>query len=157
EKWTASEKITYGPAFAAISHSAATPKSTWSLVFRGGDSQYGVPRKPSDVKVFVDSIVGVISNGSYGPSFLGLGLGLGKVRNWLRGDRFSVGAGGRFFSPSWTKRNILISLCSPYIHDCISLPFFDSRHPPEHSCLPHWYQECSTPVSALCLASPFSL
>ncbi|KAF5373655.1 hypothetical protein D9758_000779 [Tetrapyrgos nigripes] len=93
EKWTASEKITYGPAFAAISHSAAVPRPGWTSVFRGGDSQYGVPRKPVDVKVFVDSIVGVISNGTYGPSLFGFGLGLGRIRNWLRGERFSVGAG----------------------------------------------------------------
>jgi len=96
EKWTASEKITYGPAFAAISHSGATePKTSWTAVLgRGGETQYGVPRKPTDVQVFVDNIVGVVSNGAYGPSFLGLGLGLGKVRNWIRGERFSVGAGG---------------------------------------------------------------
>ncbi|KAK7467386.1 hypothetical protein VKT23_004442 [Stygiomarasmius scandens] len=99
EKWTASEKITYGPAFAAISHSGSTePKTSWTAVLgRGGETQYGVPRKPTDVQVFVDNIVGVVSNGAYGPSFLGLGLGLGKLRNWIRGERFSVGAGAHTY------------------------------------------------------------
>ncbi|THU84909.1 hypothetical protein K435DRAFT_783587 [Dendrothele bispora CBS 962.96] len=105
EKWTASEKITYGPAFAAISHSGtvvSNGRRTWSSMFggggrNGGQMQYGVPRKPTDVGVFVDNIVGVVSNGAYGPSFLGLGLGIGKIRNWIRGERFSVGAGAHTY------------------------------------------------------------
>ena len=98
ESWTSSEKLTYGPAFAAIAHkSAESAKFNWESfvsTFRH-DHQYGVPRKPTSMRVFVDNITGVVSNGAFGPTLFGVGLGIGKLRNWLRGDRFSIGAGGR--------------------------------------------------------------
>ncbi|KAF5388945.1 hypothetical protein D9757_005154 [Collybiopsis confluens] len=82
EKWTASEKITYGPAFANImaqGHSAST---------------IATARTPTDVRVFVDTILGVVSNGKHGYSPLVQRLGLGRLLSWLRRDRVSIGAGG---------------------------------------------------------------
>jgi Fungal family of unknown function (DUF1776) len=81
EEWTPSEKVAYGPAFS-------------SIVEEG--HQFGVPRKPTDVSVFVNSLVEVVSGGSKGGGWaFTLRLGLGRVRNWIRGERFAVGAGGK--------------------------------------------------------------
>ncbi|KAK0484044.1 hypothetical protein IW261DRAFT_1466403 [Armillaria novae-zelandiae] len=99
EGWSVSEKITYGPGFAAMAQQSIMPKSKWET-FTGyfqNDARYGVARKPADVKVFVDSIVSVVSNGQFGRSFLGFNLCFGVVRNWLRGERFSVGAGAHTY------------------------------------------------------------
>ncbi|KAJ7219587.1 hypothetical protein GGX14DRAFT_592890 [Mycena pura] len=94
EGWSSMEKETYGPSFASLSHEVAerSTKSRWSPTSSDADT-YGVPRKPTDVSVFVDNIVGTVSGGKFGPSLFGLGLGIGRIRNWLRGERFSVGAG----------------------------------------------------------------
>lgn len=100
EKWTQSEKLTYGPAFASIlqQSSLSKPKSRWetlwSVLSFKDEHHYGIPRKRTNTKVFVDNIVGIVSNGSFGPSLFGFGFGIGQLRNWLRGERFSVGAGG---------------------------------------------------------------
>ncbi|KAF7295458.1 Protein kinase domain-containing protein [Mycena indigotica] len=85
EGWSSSEKLTYGPSFASLSHSVADESnSAWF----DDNQSYRAPRKPTDVSVFVNSIVGTVSNGRFG-----LGLGIGRLQNWLRGDRFSIGAG----------------------------------------------------------------
>ena len=91
-----SEKLTYGAGFAAISH---PPQSKWeSLKGQLGDhAHYGVPRKPTDVKVFLDSIACVVSNGRLGPTFFGFNIGLGWIRNLIRGERFSIGAGSHTY------------------------------------------------------------
>ncbi|EGN95563.1 hypothetical protein SERLA73DRAFT_60342 [Serpula lacrymans var. lacrymans S7.3] len=79
--WTPSEKTTYGPAFSALLAEGA----------------YGVPRCPTETSVFVDAIIRVvgIDNRREGRSpVIALGLGIvDKIRDWIRGDRFSVGAG----------------------------------------------------------------
>lgn len=93
DNWSASEKLTYGPAFASMSHRASAPKTLWHSIFEDGH-RYGIPRKPTDVTEFIDSLVGVVSGGRFGPSLYGFGLGIGRIRNWIRGERFSVGAGG---------------------------------------------------------------
>jgi hypothetical protein len=95
EDWTPSEKLTYGPAFVAVANPPAPSQSTFSNIFQGTSFEYGVPRKPADVSVFVNHMVGVVSSGRQGmPCMFGLGIGIGKIRNWIRGERFSVGAGG---------------------------------------------------------------
>jgi hypothetical protein len=84
EDWTPSEKVAYGPAFASILEEG---------------NQYGVPRKPADVSIFVNSLVEVVSGGRKGGRCaFALGLGLGRVRNWIRGERFAVGAGARTYT-----------------------------------------------------------
>ncbi|KAF7322460.1 Protein kinase domain-containing protein [Mycena chlorophos] len=94
EGWSSSEKLTYGPSFASLSHSVAeqATKPSWRSTFDDNHS-YGAPRKPTDVSVFVNSIVGTVSNGQFGLTIFGVGLGFGRIRNWLRGDRYSIGAG----------------------------------------------------------------
>lgn len=99
EQWSVSEKLTYGPAFAAISHHSSAPQSRWES-FKGHFSDstpYGVRRKPTNAKVFVDSVVCVVTNGASGVSFLGCNVGLGKLRNLVMGHRFSVGAGSHTY------------------------------------------------------------
>lgn len=81
EDWTPSEKVAYGPAFSSILEEGR---------------QYGVARKPTDVSYFVNALVEVVSGGQKGSGRpLALTLGLGKLRNWIRGDRFAIGAGGK--------------------------------------------------------------
>jgi len=89
EAWTPSEKVAYGPAFSSILEEGI---------------QYGVPRKAADVSTFVNSLVEVVSGGRVGGGWpFTLGLGLSKVRNWIRGERFAVGAGGNsLLSIDWT-------------------------------------------------------
>lgn len=81
--WTPSEKVAYGSAFS-------------SMLEEG--YQYGAPRKPTDVSSFVDSLVEIVSGGRKGGGWhFTLCLGFGKIRNWIRGERFSVGAGGKSY------------------------------------------------------------
>lgn len=97
EDWSASEKVIYGPAYVSIMHDKPEPSSLWERVryIFSHDHRYGIARKPTDLSVLTDNLVGVISGGRYGPTLFGIGLGLGRVRNWVRGERFSVGAGGK--------------------------------------------------------------
>ena len=83
EDWTPAEKVAYGSAFSSILEQRR---------------QYGVRRKPTDVSHLVNALVEVVSGGQKGSGRpVALGLGLGKLRNWIRGDRFAIGAGGKFF------------------------------------------------------------
>lgn len=96
EDWTPGEKMAYGPSFAAIANPPKPSRSTFRSFFRGHSVDYGVARKPTDVSVFVNTLVGVVSGGRKGiPYMFGLGVGIGVTCNWLRGERFSVGAGGK--------------------------------------------------------------
>lgn len=82
DDWTPSEKATYGTAFSTIRET------------RGS-------RVPVDVSIFVDSLVGVASAGTKARCsekvVFGISLGLlyEKVKDWIRGGRFSIGAGGQ--------------------------------------------------------------
>ncbi|TRM58596.1 hypothetical protein BD626DRAFT_510776 [Schizophyllum amplum] len=80
EAWTPSEKVVYGPGFIGLSHPSAAPVR--------------MRRKSSDVSAFVGRVVSVVTGGRYGPVVFGFNIGLGYLVNWLRGDQFSVGAGG---------------------------------------------------------------
>ncbi|KAF8891191.1 hypothetical protein BD779DRAFT_1513732 [Infundibulicybe gibba] len=77
EGWTASEK----------------PANYWCSFFTlfKDSHQYQFQRKPSDINIFVNNIVTTVSGGRFGPTVLGLHLG--RIANWVRGERFSVGAG----------------------------------------------------------------
>ena len=83
EEWTPSEKVAYGTAFEAVVEEGA---------------HYGVRRRPTDVSVFVNTIVDVVGGGgrktSKHPIAALIKLGLGQLRNFIRGDRVVVGAGG---------------------------------------------------------------
>ncbi|KAG6851299.1 hypothetical protein H0H93_011735 [Arthromyces matolae] len=96
ENWSPSEKLAYGPAFASISHTSRPFTSRWDAfksIF-APKTHYGVARKPSNTRVFVDRIVSVVTGGRHNPYFFGLGRMIGQTKNWLRGERFSIGAGG---------------------------------------------------------------
>ena len=79
DEWTPGEQAAYGAAFgSAVEHR-------------------GLRRRPSDVSAFVDTVVDVVSNGKKsrrGVSAVALRLGLGQLREFIRGDRIVVGAGG---------------------------------------------------------------
>ena len=90
EHWSASEKVVYGPAFIAVMHEKPLPTSRLESIFKNGD-HYGVPRKGTDLSVFTNNLIGVVSGGRYDPTLFGI---TGRIRNWTRGERFSIGAGG---------------------------------------------------------------
>lgn len=138
EAWTPSEKVTYGPAFASVLQNAGVParRSPWETfvaVFKG-TTGHGVPREPTDVSVFVNSVVSVVNGGKGEYRIYGTGIGLGKIRNWIRGERFSVGAGGKLpptplrIYIDTLSQHILISLLRTSLQFCwmassISLTF----------------------------------
>jgi len=102
EDWSPSEKVVYGPAFIGVMQEKPLPASRLERirsVFKDGD-HYGVPRKGTNLSVLTDNLVGIVSGGRYGPTLFGIGLGMGRLRNWMRGERFSVGAGGMSYSPN---------------------------------------------------------
>ncbi|KAG6899417.1 hypothetical protein C0993_010454 [Termitomyces sp. T159_Od127] len=113
EDWSPSEKLAYGPAFASISHTARPVPSRWDAfkaIFKN-KGLYGVPRTPTNTKVFVENIVSVVTGGRHNPYFFGLGRIIGQARNWLRGERFSIGAGATTYKfASYLPSSILDTL-----------------------------------------------
>lgn len=105
ESWTASEKLAYGPAFVSTVSGPATassPRAIASATFWerihdifGCLNNNGVHRKRTDLTVFANTLVEVVSEGRHGFGVQGLGIGVGRLRYWLRGERFAVGAGGK--------------------------------------------------------------
>ncbi|KAF8447844.1 hypothetical protein L210DRAFT_3619274 [Boletus edulis BED1] len=98
DDWTPSEKATYGAALSALRET------------RGS-------RVPADVSTFVDSLVSVASGGTkarYSGKFVfGIGFGLvyEQFKDWVRGDRFSIGAGaGTYAIASYLPPVLLDSL-----------------------------------------------
>ena len=95
QSWSDSEKTAYAMALdATLEQAQATP------------------RRPAHVSGFVDALVGTVSDGTRGRGF-GFGYkpasgwsagarlifaGWGRVRTWIRGERFSIGAGGKSHS-----------------------------------------------------------
>jgi len=117
EEWSPSEKVTYGPAFASIWHGVFPPASRWdafSALFKNGH-RYGVSRRPTDVSVFVDNLVGVVTEGRHGAAWIDLGIG--KIRNWINGERFSVGAGAYTY-------NVASHLPSLILDSLLNIPHF---------------------------------
>jgi len=125
EGWTTSEKLTYGPAFAAVQSNQT-------------EGRYGVPRKPTNINVLVDSLLTVVSNGRVGPRILGIGLG--GLRNWIRGERFSVGAGGKDISLFPNVSTFLTCQTISFnIQDCILSASCGSKCSLKPSSFPHWH------------------
>jgi Fungal family of unknown function (DUF1776) len=97
EAWTVPEKMTYGPAFAAIMQGQRSPLSRRQKIqamFMINDRSYSCPRKPTDISVLSDNLVAIVSGGRFGPSLFGVSLQLRRMWNWICGERFSIGAGG---------------------------------------------------------------
>jgi hypothetical protein len=84
EDWSASEKSVYGQSF---------------LTSKSGNGQVGKSRKPTPVSHFVRTIVNVVNGQSHGSGTTVpfVVSAFYKLRNWLSGDRISVGAGGERF------------------------------------------------------------
>jgi len=99
EDWSPSEKLTYGPAYASISHTPRPPMPRWATlvgIFKHGHG-YGIARTPTDVAVFVDKIASVVIGGRHNTYGFGLGHTVEQVKDWIRGQRFSVGAGANTY------------------------------------------------------------
>ncbi|KAH9928225.1 uncharacterized protein B0H18DRAFT_1159102 [Fomitopsis serialis] len=82
QEWTPSEKVAYGTAFEAVVEEGM---------------HYSVHRKPTDVSVFVNTIVDVVGGGrKSGKSAINamVHLSMARIRDFIRGDRVVVGAGG---------------------------------------------------------------
>jgi hypothetical protein len=97
EDWTASEKLVYGPAFVAVVHEKPPVSSGLDRIksfFKHG-CQYGMARRPTDLSLLANSLVEVVSGDRHGPRCFFSDFGWSHVRYWIRGQRFSVGAGGR--------------------------------------------------------------
>ena len=110
EDWTPSEKMSYGTAFAAIAHDCPTQESRCQSllsIFKNGN-RFGVPRQPTDVSVLVDRIVDVVSDGKFGPNLFGFGFVWRKAQRLVRGERFSVGAGGRWIDLSAMQQRLIL-------------------------------------------------
>ncbi|KAG5645080.1 hypothetical protein DXG03_007170 [Asterophora parasitica] len=95
EEWTPSEKLTYGPAFASISQAAPPPETRLDMCLAIVRNRHrcGVARTPTDINAFVHSIVSVVSGGRHDTYHFAFGRTIGQIKNWLRGERFSIGAG----------------------------------------------------------------
>ncbi|KAI0807956.1 hypothetical protein C8Q74DRAFT_1190051 [Fomes fomentarius] len=119
EEWTPSEQAAYGAAFGSL------------LEHEG---HRGFRRRPSDVSVFVDTVVAVVSNGPRSGSGSGIGnlrgfegaaarvgLGLrlvfGKLREFVHGDRIAVGAGAHTYALASHLPTVLLDalLNVPYL------------------------------------------
>ncbi|KAF9267632.1 hypothetical protein L218DRAFT_954823 [Marasmius fiardii PR-910] len=109
EKWTASEKITYGPAFAAIIDPAHSERRASS-----------VHRRPTDVRVFVNGVVAIVSNGKLGGSSVSFLSWLARPR-WIFGERFSVGAGARTYRLASHLPTLLLDTILNIPHFLISI------------------------------------
>ena len=93
EDWTIPEKMTYGPAFAAIMQGqrpVLSRRQQIQAMFKDGHN-YSISRKPTDLSVLSNKLVAVVSGGRFGFSLFGFNL---RNCNCIWGERFSVGAGG---------------------------------------------------------------
>jgi hypothetical protein len=153
EGWTASEKLTYGPAFAnvlqglPVARPASARKTPWQAfvaIFKG-TNRYGVSRKPTDVSVFVSNVVEIVGGGRGMYRIFGVGLGLGRIRNWVRGERFSVGAGGKLSDPSFSPNCYSDKKSSSsHVQVCLVSAFGHAGHPHQCSSLSNWPQKPSS-------------
>lgn len=139
EDWSPSAQLIYGSRFTWVAQPAHLPRSRWAAVsaFFRNDPRRGMIRKPTNVNVFVDSILSVVAGGRHTSNLLGLGYSMGQIRNWIRGDRFSVGAGGEhdilkqgitariylFWIPAKTYR-IASRLPSTVLETLLNIPYF---------------------------------
>ncbi|TDL25016.1 hypothetical protein BD410DRAFT_766704 [Rickenella mellea] len=101
QEWTSSERAVYSNAFTyVVEHvQGHTPK-----------------RKPASVDIFVNAMISVVGGSDIRSQqrssiVVGFGVWRNKLRNWLRGERFAVGAGAHTYTfASYIPRIILDGL-----------------------------------------------
>ena len=137
-EWTPGEKAAYGAAFGAL------------LEHRG------IRRRPSDVAAFVDTVVDVVSNGKKsqrGLSLVAIRLGLGRLRELIRGDRV-VGAGGASLVHGWACSFVFADICgcgcgcgrcSGDVRGGVAAPGDRARCDPEPPVLAHLHPQRAPP------------
>ncbi|GJE96429.1 hypothetical protein PsYK624_126260 [Phanerochaete sordida] len=83
--WTVSEKTAYGGALTSV---------------LAGQARHGLRRKPTDTSQFVHTVVDVVSGGRTTPrhKLEAIDFVLGRIREWVHGDRVVVGAGARTYA-----------------------------------------------------------
>ncbi|KAG6844931.1 hypothetical protein H0H87_002415 [Tephrocybe sp. NHM501043] len=121
--WSPSEKLAYGPAFVSISHTMRPGPSHYGLfsaIFRNR-YHYGIARTPSDTAIFVESIVSVVTGGRHNPYLFGIGGIIGQTKNWLRGERFSIGAGASTYRAASYLPSSLLDILLNIPHFLISV------------------------------------
>ena len=152
EGWTIPEKMTYGPAFAAIMQGQRpmlSRRQQIQAMFKGG-RDYGFSRKPTDLSVLSDDLVAVVSGGRFGLSLFGLILGRNRNRIW--GERFSVGAGG-MLGFSHQNCHLLITIDSIYLQSGFSSPIRLTRRPTQSTLLPHFYSKLASACTTFSTAT----
>ncbi|KAL0946791.1 hypothetical protein HGRIS_012964 [Hohenbuehelia grisea] len=124
ESWTASEKVTYGPAFASIFREVQPqPHRFWSSfasLFTSGH-RAGIARRGSGTAVFVNTLVGVVSDGRIGSSMLGIGPAVRKFYSWIAGKRIVVGAGANTYRVASHLPSIILDTLLMIPHVLISI------------------------------------
>ena len=144
EGWTIPEKMTYGPAFAAIMQGqrpVLSRRQKIQAMFKDGHN-YGFSRKPTDLSVLSNNLVAVVS-GRFGFSLFGFTLQLGRNCNCIFGERFSVGAGGMlgFF---YQICYLLIMIDSIHLQSGFSSSIRLTRRPTQSTLLPHFYSKLAS-------------
>ncbi|RPD67955.1 hypothetical protein L226DRAFT_555675 [Lentinus tigrinus ALCF2SS1-7] len=98
DQWTPAEQAAYGPAFGSL-------------------LEHGTRREPSDVSVFVDTVVDVVSNGRKSGRACRSHPAIGRLRQFVRGDRIAVGAGAHTYA--------FASYLPPLLLDALlNIPYF---------------------------------
>ena len=154
EGWTIPEKMTYGPAFAAIMQGQRpilSRRQQVQAMFKDGHN-YGFSRKPTDLSVLSDNLVAVVSGGRFRPSPFGFSLLPGRNCNCIWGERFSVGAGGMlgFFHQIC---HLLIMIDSIYLQSSFSSPIRLTRRPTQSTLLPHFYSKLASACTTFSTAA----
>ncbi|KAF4614562.1 hypothetical protein D9613_003140 [Agrocybe pediades] len=161
ESWTASEKLVYGPAFVSVMGQQLPPPSHVSRVksMFNGSYRYGMTRRATDLTVLSDNLLSVVSGGRYGSSVSGVGLYLGRMHNWMRGERFSVGAGALTYKFASHLPSLLLDglLNIPYFLISLRnrlLPLQPFRSPPTDLPLPVTARQDKAAAPAAAKATP---
>ena len=154
EGWTIPEKMTYGPAFAAIMQGQRpilSRRQQVQAMFKDGHN-YGFSRKPTDLSVLSDNLVAVVSGGRFRPSPFGFSLLPGRNCNCIWGERFSVGAGGMlgFFHQIC---HLLIMIDSIYLQSGFSSPIHLIRRSTQSTLLPHFYSKLASACTTFSTAA----
>jgi len=117
EAWTASEKLTYGPAFASIFREVqpqSPSTSIWSrFMFIIGGRHTWLGRRGTGAEEFVQTLVELVNDQRDGSTFFGLRSVYRSLQIWFGSKRIPVGAGANTYR--------MASYLPPFILDTVLL------------------------------------